>query len=86
MAKRKSISETLFNTIVVEQKVKTPAQLAKIAKTTEPTVRSTISRIRKLGYAIYANVNRDKRGNEVVTYRLGEPTKYMMRVGSTMTR
>lgn len=86
MAKRKSIIETIYNTIVVDGAVKTPTQLAKLARTSEPTVRSTISRIRRLGFAIYANVKVDKKGTEVVTYRHGEPTTYMKRVGSTMTR
>ena len=86
MSKRLPIIYKIYNALVVDQAEKTPAQLAKMAKTTESTVRKSISNIRKLGYAIYANVKVDKRGAEKVVYRCGNPTNYMIKTGSTMTR
>ena len=87
MKNRKSIIETVYNILVVDGAERTPTQLAKAAKTTEHSVRSAISRIRaQCGEAIYANVKTDRKGVEKVVYRVGTPTKYMTKTGSTLTR
>lgn len=86
MKKRITVINKVFDILVADGLEKSPTQLAKATRSSESTVRGAISRIRKMGYAIYANVQKDRRGNEKVLYRCGEPTRYMESTGSTMVR
>lgn len=76
-----TIKDNIFHTLVVKGEQLTVNQLAHKLRTSEATVRSTVSRIRNSGYAIYANKKTDKRGKTKVVYRHGTPTKSMLKYG-----
>lgn len=81
-----SMKQTIFQALVVERKQKTAAQLAAQLKTTPATVMARISEIRDEGYAIYANRRTDTAGRTKTFYRVGTPTREMVRAGRLMTK
>ena len=81
-----SMKETILNTLVVEGKQKTAAQLAAQLKTNESTVLARISEIRDEGYAIYANKRTDTAGRTKTFYRHGSPRRAVVAAGRAVLK
>ena len=81
-----SMKETIFNTLVVEGKQKTAAQLAAQLKSNETTVCARISELRDEGYAIYANKRTDTAGRTKTFYRHGAPRRALVAAGRVLEK
>lgn len=73
-----SLKNAIFNSLVVEGKEKTPAQLAAQFGTTRNSIAARVSEIRDEGYAIYTNRRVDTKGRVKSFYRHGRPSKAMV--------
>lgn len=76
-----TIREKVFQTLVLEGKQRTAAQLAAQMKTTPATVRARISELRDEGYVIQATQRTDSKGRTKTFYRQGSPTRSMVAAG-----
>lgn len=73
-----SLKNSIFKSLVVEGKEKTPAQLAAQFGTTRNSIAARISEIRDDGYAIYTNRHVDTKGRVTNFYRHGTPSRSMV--------
>ena len=71
----------IFQTLVVEGKQRTAAQLAAQLNTTPNSVAARVSEIRDAGYAIYSNACTDTAGRTKYFYRHGAPSRKMVAAG-----
>lgn len=81
-----SMKQKIFQTLVVDRKQKTLAQLASQLKTTQGTVAARISEIRDQGYAIYANKRTDTAGRVKTFYRHGTPRRVDVAAGRLLIK
>lgn len=76
-----SMTQKIFNDLVICGKQKTAAQMAAQHNTSVDAIRARLSEIRRRGYAIYANRRVDSKGREKTFYRHGAPTRAVIAAG-----
>ena len=74
-----SMKQKIFQSLVVEGKQKTAAQLAAQLGCSPTTVAARVSEIRDEGYVIFSDKSVDSKGRVKYFYRRGNATRQMVR-------